>query len=258
VAEGKYLIHADFVHFKKLAANELADIINSYAVQDENHAIAAVCACPDWKSIVDKWCIHFLMYLMFSAHGQRTQVYRYLLVPSNEQLESWTEHQISLAVQWDKIPRSLECPGVVLPGKARDFVSFHVLVIRQVLLEKLGRDNFIDDHDALLLNTRYGRPLMTSEIGSTLRLFLTRHDPELRTVTPTTLRYSYASIMFDKFKCGKVGKNQTAEEYLDNLGKLMNTSPEMLRLHYIATDRTNFSDTVNILASAFEDLEHEG
>jgi hypothetical protein len=62
----------------------------------------------------------FLMYLMFSVHGQRTQVYRYLLVPSNEQLESWTEHQISLAVQWDKIPRSLECPGVVLPGKARD------------------------------------------------------------------------------------------------------------------------------------------
>jgi hypothetical protein len=63
--------------------------------------------------------------------------------------------------------------------------------------------------------------------------------------------------MFDKFKCGKIGKNQTAEEYLENLGKLMNTSPEMLRLHYIATDRTNFSDTVNILARAFEDLEDD-
>jgi hypothetical protein len=257
VAEGKYLIHADFVHFKKLSASELTDIIDSYAAQDEDQIIAAICACPDWKSIVDKWCIHFLMYLMFSAHGQRTQVYRYLLVPSNDQVESWTDHQISLAVQWDKIPRSLECPGVILPGKAHDFVSFHVLAIRQVIFKKVGRDNTIDDHDALLLNTRHGRPLMTSEIGSTLRLYLTRHDPELRTVTPTTLRYSYASIMFDKFKCGKVGKSQTAEEYLDNLGKLMNTSPEMLRLHYIATDRTNFSDTVNILARAFEDLEDD-
>jgi hypothetical protein len=257
VAEGKYLIHADFVQFKKLAASELKNIIDSYAIQDEDQVVAAICNSPDWKCIVDKWCIHFMMYLMFSAHGQRTQVYRYLLVPSNEQVESWTDHQISLAVQWDKIPRSLECPGVILPGKAREYVSFHVLAIRKVILEKIGRGNLLDQHDALLLNTRHGRPLLTSEIGSTLRLYLTRHDPELRTVTPTTLRYSYASIMFDKFKCGKVGKNQTAEEYLNNLGKLMNTSPEMLRLHYIATDRTTFSDTVNILASAFEDFEDD-
>jgi hypothetical protein len=257
VAEGKYLIHADFVHFIKLAASELKKIIDSYAIKDEDQVVTAICNSPDWKCIVDKWCIHFMMYLMFSTHGQRTQVYRYLLVPSNEQFESWTDHQICVAVQWDKLPRSLECPGVILPGKALDFVSFHILAIRKVILEKIGRGNLLEYHDVLLLNTRHGRPLLASEIGSTLRLYLTRHDPELRTVTPTTLRYSYASIMLDKFKCGKVGKNQTAEEYLHNLGKLMNTPPEMLRLHYTATDRTTFSDTVNILASAFEDFEDD-
>jgi hypothetical protein len=257
VAEGKYMVHADFVHFRKIAAEELGRIFTGIEAETESEAIQVICNSPDWKSIVDKWCINFLMYLMFSAHGQRTQVYAHLLVPSHTQIEAWNTHQISLAVQWDKIPRSLECPGVILPGKAKNFMLFDIYVVRESLLRKLGQRDQTGEAPTLLLNTRHGGPLKTSEIGSTLRSFLTRHDPELRTVTPTTLRYSYASIMFDKFKSGKVGSSQTAEEYLENLGKLMNTSVEMLRQHYIATDRTTFSRVVRTMAQAFEDLESE-
>jgi hypothetical protein len=254
MAQGKHVVHSDYLRFMNIARTECASLERNLRQKYKENVQGMLSSSREWKEIVDKWCINILVYIMFAAHGQRTQVYRYMLVPSQEHIEGW-KTQVSIPVLWEKTPRSLECPSVVVPERSRDILLFHMNTIRPFVIEKRNvAEDALGDRP-FFIHTVRGSNLTTPEIRRTLRAFMMRYDPELKTITPMTLRYSYASIMFEKYKQGRAGKGLTIDQYLSRLATLMNTSVKMLKAHYVATDKSTFARTVKVLARAFEETE---
>jgi hypothetical protein len=68
-------------------------------------------------------------------------------------------------------------------------------------------------------------------------------------VTVMKLRASYASVMFRAFRRGRF-PGQTAEHVLSELAEVMNTSPEMLRTTYIATNGRQFDEYAHTVLRA--------
>jgi hypothetical protein len=151
----------------------------------------------------------------------------------------------------EKTPRAQECPAVQLPRKAGALIRFHVRHVRPYILNLVGKVEAPGTLRLLLLNTRNGMPLSTDEVRSGLSRFLTTQDPELKGITPMVVRSSFASVMFKKYKEGRFPDAGTLEEFLSNLGRIMNTSPEMLMSNYIASDPLDFASSVKSLWRAF-------
>jgi hypothetical protein len=208
--------------------------------------------------LINKWCVNLTVLLMMTGNGQRPQVYRQLIVPAPELINSWGKAgmEVSLRTFLEKTPRNMECPGVLFPQKTAKLLRFHVKVVRPFILEMLSLEEPGGmDEIPLLLNTRTGGMLSASDLRGTLRCFLVKQDPELGGITPMVLRSSFASLMFTRYKRGLVGKGQPVEHFLADLAKLMNTSAEMLTTTYIASNPQDFPGTVLILFKAFQRLE---
>jgi hypothetical protein len=59
-------------------------------------------------------------------------------------------------------------------------------------------------------------------------------DPELTSVTPSSLRSSYATWQFQAYREGRIFEGLSEDDFLDTLSKIMNTSIEQLKATYIA------------------------
>jgi hypothetical protein len=209
-------------------------------------------------ALTNKWCLNLLSFLRMVGNGQRPQVYRQLLLPTPEQMNSWTnaEKDVSLRAFLEKTPRSMECPAVLFPRRSASLLKFHVLVVRPLIIARLKIEEPDDRSEyPLLVHTKTGKMLSTGDVRRTLRAFLTRHDPELAGITPMILRSSFASTMFARFKRGELGDGKSVEAFLADLGKLMNTSSEMLMANYIASNPQDFPKTVLTLFRAFQNSE---
>jgi hypothetical protein len=96
----------------------------------------------------------------------------------------------------------------------------------------------LDPDRAFLVHTETGRALSGDNIRNTLRYYaggLGGLSGDLSRVTVMTLRASFASMMFRAFQQGKF-PGRCSEEFLSELAEIMNTSTEMLRTTYIATN----------------------
>jgi hypothetical protein len=125
------------------------------------------------------------------------------------------------------------------------FFDFHFRVVKPAVLEALGmvergpghRRGCGAEEDAenpILLNTRTGQPYSAYQVRTTLHRFVQSVDPELTSVTPSSLRSSYATWQFQAYREGQIFQGLREDDFLDTLGKIMNTSPEQLKATYIA------------------------
>jgi hypothetical protein len=256
-AAGKLLDESDMDSFAERAYAACRGILKS--AKECKPARDLFTSSPSGSSLISKWCINFLSFLMMVGNGQRPQVYRMLLLPTPEQMRSWMEdsgREVSLRTLLEKTPRNMECPAVLFPRSSASLLKFHVLVVRPLIMERLKIYEPGDRSEyPLLVHTKTGRMLRTGDVRGTLRAFLTRYDPELSGITPMILRSSFASTMFARFKRGELGEEKSVESFLADLAKLMNTSAEMLMANYIASNPLDFPKTVLTLFRAFQRSE---
>jgi hypothetical protein len=249
-------------------------IIEQYGVDgatymSENHAL------------VRKYSLLLLVFILLTGGGQRPQVYCSLQFPCESILRGWEEDEkfegggrvrneadrdsqeqedsgdygegrtVKLYPTQEKTPRGTFYPGVVFSSTARAFFITHARVIRPAVMHGVGRVNAdaLDSERTFLVHTETGRALSGENIRNTLRHYvggLGGLSGDLSRVTVMTLRASFASIMFRSFQRGRFA-GRSLDEFLSELAETMNTSTDMLRTTYIATNGKEF----DIAASAF-------
>jgi hypothetical protein len=215
--------------------------VHSYI--DENHALIRKCA------------LILLVCVVLTGGGQRPQVYASLQHPSPDVLESWegqTEEElvgVKLYPTAEKTPRNTFCPRVMFAPIAGKIFVIYAYVIRAAIIRRSGRDESGIEHRdrRILLHTEKGTCLSGESLRNYLRLYIgnTRGlSSDISRVTVMTVRASYASVMFRSFRLGKI-QGRTLEEFLSELSETMNTSPEMLRTTYIATNGQEFDQAAS-------------
>jgi hypothetical protein len=254
-SRGKMLEEKDVASFEKIAFEKCKGILRT--AQGCPGGGAELFARPHvGDKMLKKWCLNMMVYLMFTGGGQRPQVFRMLLVPEEDEIAEWFAHRrnndtISLRTPFEKTPRSQECPVVGFPRRAAALIRFHVREVRPWILTRNGIREGAEQRRTLLLNTRTGSELTAEEVRYGLQRFLTEQDPELKGITPMVVRSSFASVMFQKFKSGKCGESMQLKEFLTQLGRIMNTSPEMLMSNYVACNPLDQPAWLGVLHKSF-------
>jgi hypothetical protein len=162
----------------------------------------------------------------------------------------------------EKTPRGSFHHGVVFPGEFPHYFLNNVLRIRPAIMHRARRtrEDALDLNRPFLVHNETGRALTETNLRSTLRTYVSAVSglkADLSSVTFMTLRASYASVMFRAFRQGRF-PGQTAEQFLSELAEVINTSPEMLRTTYIATNGVKFDETARTFLRASQaDEERE-
>jgi hypothetical protein len=154
----------------------------------------------------------------------------------------------------EKTPHGSFHRGVVFPGESSEYFLNYALHIRPAIMHRARRtrEDALDRDRSFLVHTETGRALSGTNLRSTLRSYVTAVSglkADLSNVTVMTLRASYASVMFRAFRRGRFC-GQTAEQFLSELAEAMNTSPEMLRTTYIATNGRQFDESARTVLRA--------
>jgi hypothetical protein len=219
------------------------------------------------KGIVEKWNINLLAALVLSGGGQRPQVYAQLEVPEISEIElfsqecSGNKQYFTMRAGLEKTTRSIDLPTVLFPRAMLKFVTFHVLTLRPLLVQYLLGGSHALAHKNLLLHTRRGVPLKSSDISRTLGRFFERIDPELSKITPMAIRGSYASMMLQAHRRKEIFMELSEQEFLEFLAKQMNTSVEQLATTYASCDVDAFEEVANemmgLLCNGFLDEDQD-
>jgi hypothetical protein len=237
---------------------------DTHAYMDENHGL------------VRKYSLLLLVFILLTGAGQRPQAYCSLQHPSENVLRRWEENEeadcavrsqegshgsgdmgnggdgtVKLYPTQEKTPRGTFYPGIVFTNTARAFFIAYARIIRPAVMRATSRESAdaLDPDRPFMVHTEKGRALSGESIRNTLRYYiggLGGLSGDLSRVTVMTLRASFASIMFRSFRRGKF-PGRSSEEFLSELAEVMNTSTEMLRTTYIATNGKEFDEA----ASAF-------
>jgi hypothetical protein len=240
-------------------------------------------------SFVRKYSLLLLVYILLSGGGQRPQAYCSFQYPNDRVIKSWDneesaavssddthrnedavtrvgdadgerEHQedrsgsVKLYPAHEKTPRGSFHPGVVFPVESRKYFLNYVLSIRPAILHRARRtrEDALDPDRPFLVHSETGRALSGTNLRSTLRTYVVAVGglkADLSNVTVMTLRASYASVMFRAYRHGRF-PGQTTEQFLSELAEVMNTSPEMLRTTYIATNGRQFDESARTFLRA--------
>lgn len=253
----------DFKRGMEVSKEELNKIIASFRkFQGEKGLRGAIEMLLKNEKIVQKWNINFTGLLLLSAGGQRPQVFSQLQLPTKIELESLkrrAEKQecIELRTVIEKTARSFDMPNVAFPSKTFAFVDFHSRIMRPIMKKRINMTEGSLEERTLLIDTRSGYPLSSTQISRTFRRFLSRLDEELAKVTPMALRGSYATMMLQAYRSGACFKEKSEEEFLQFLAKTMNTSVEQLASTYASNEMADFEACAREFTSVLSRLEDE-
>lgn len=292
VAEGKLLRSEDFKDMIDISVKRLRGIMSSFTSWQEklrSNGLDRMTAlvrterklCKK-EDIITKWCINFLALVMLQAGGQRPQVFWQLRSPTDDEMIlfkgfSNKKQYLPLRTGVEKTSRDPRFPDVILPPVVFPFLDFHRNFILPHLIRKRSSMRGSDEDDCngaeigfntsenergavpsfpdfLFLNTRTGHPLNTSSITRSFKTFAQNYDPELSSITSMSLRSCYATMMYNGYKKGQILKSKGEVEFLEFLGKVMNTSPEQLQSTYIALERSHFSSDARAVVKSFQTL----
>ena len=240
---GKLIMIDDFaglVTEAKAALNPIICLDEPEATLKNNH------------NLLKKWFINILALIVLLSGGQRPQVFHQLQCPSGEELDIWSspsfkDQYIELDSIREKRARTTDLPSLVLPRVIVRYLKFHTAVARQIIVDRCEIDERRSDRP-LLINSETGDYLDTDQIRNSFRSFATRYDPELEHITVMSLRASFATMMFRAHREKEIFKDLNEDMFLQELGKMMNTSIEQLKQTYISSDTTDFQETANEVA----------
>jgi hypothetical protein len=251
---GALLIPADFDRCLSRSMQTLSGVMGfvEQLREDNGGNTREICsALFSRKGVVEKWNINLLAALVLSGGGQRPQVYAQLEVLGPSELEHFKEEcngnkqYFSMRAGLEKTTRSMDLPTVLFPRVLLQFVSFHVLTLRPLLVQQILGGSRVLACKNLLLHTRRGVPLKSSDITRTLGRFFERIDPELSGITPMAIRGSYASMMLQAHRRKEIFRDLGEQDFLQFLAKQMNTSVEQLATTYASCDVDAFEDVAN-------------
>jgi len=207
-----------------------------------------------------KWCLNFLALLIVYGNGQRNQVYTFLKCPDVSYLESFTtalsEGQVHEPLKVyiharEKRARDSRLPFIMLDPETAPFVSFHVQFAQPLLLDRYNRERGTVDAQKLLLDTRNGCPLSSSNIRHSFKRWVRNIDAEL-SITPMDIRSGYATMMIRRHarRNENADDNQFAfkemseDDFVTLLACVMNTGVEQLREVYASASHEDYATHV--------------
>jgi hypothetical protein len=221
------------------------------AFLDENH------------SFVRKFSLLLLIFIVLNGGGQRPQAYTSMIHPEERTLKRWEVEwdsrgsisgnletvfeelePVKLYPAQEKTARATLQPAIMFPDNARSYFCKYVYYIRPAIMRWVGKEStdILQRSRPFLVHTEKGCSLSVENLRSTLRTYVSGVkglSGRVERLSVMTLRASYASKMFQAFRRGEFG-NRTIEEFMSELAEIMNTSPEMLRATYIATNGKEF------------------
>ena len=156
-------------------------------------------------TLIRKWFINILLLLLFSAGGQRPQVYSQLQVPTSEEMADIEDSAqrmkfFELRTLKEKSRRSLDMPNVIVPAKVLPFLKFHLNFMRPIVVKRANVTETPGQSQPILMHTEHGAYLTTAQIGLCLRNFLKMHRPDLADATVMSLRSSYGTMMMQAYR----------------------------------------------------------
>ncbi|KAI0558889.1 hypothetical protein FGB62_181g01 [Gracilaria domingensis] len=259
------LFDADLRKALSIAKHKLKDIMNTYVLDEAKEVGSFTRRLGKNEDLLHKWFLNFLAAIAFSCGGQRPQAIASLQLPSVAELDRVESTAFgdffSLRCNSDKRERDASFPSVLFPISMKQFVEFHKRVMRAYLREKLS---FVDEgvDVRLLMHSREGTCLCTRQITHSLRTFMINISRRYEFVTSMVVRASFATSMMHAYSSGRIGKDLAEKEFLELLGKRMNTSAEQLLSAYIHIGRVEYEKGVKVAMEHFlvvmeEDEEEE-
>lgn len=218
IAEARVFFPADFRKGRTKAKEGLEGIMKTYKRVAEKYGseIALNRVCTD--KIIRKWFINLLLLLIFSAGGQRPQVYAQLQTPNSIEISDMKEKvrnggYFELRPGVEKTIRSVDMPNVIVPGFVLKYVEFHVEVMRKRVIENACVQELNANDMPLIVHTENGEQLSTPQITKTLKAFLSCQMPEAENVTMMSLRSSYGTSMMHEYRQKKYSPISTSRSF---------------------------------------------
>ena len=258
---GAMFLPEDFKRCTDAAKVGLNGIMSSFRnLQSERGLRLAVQIIGEKQKLLQKWCVNLIGLLILTGGGQRPQVFSQLQLPLERafprlKLRAEKMQYFEMSTVIEKTRRALDMPNVVFPVSVLKFVEFHALHIRPIIARKCAVDETELEEKTLFIDTRSGEPLSSNQVSSSFRRFLCRIDEELVNVTPMALRGSFATMMLQTYRKGRIFKQKSEAEFLEFLGKAMNTSPQQLAETYAGNDMTDFEECAREFTSVLTELE---
>ena len=259
LSRGVMFLPQDFKRCKDAACRELQGIFETFerTRKDDGGAVAAKRIFSNNPRILQKWSINMLGCLILCGGGQRPQVFSQLQLPDEyelRKLKQGAEHEkyFELRTLAEKTRRTFDMPNVCFPGYLCRYVCLHIEQIRPVIVEDSGIEEKGLLEKTLLLHTRTGEPLSTLQVSTSFRKFLTSIDPELEKVTPMAVRGSFATMMVQEYRKGRIFRGKSESHFLEYLSRSMNTSVEQLTRTYAGCASEDFRESARELTSVME------
>lgn len=255
IARAVILFPKDFARLNHVAFGKLVGVMKEYQKKALEVEPSELPRFLTERSLLNLFCINFQAVLMLNGGGQRPQVYAELLVPESSELRAildCRDNFFELKTVHEKTGRSPNMPHVLFPGKLVPYLKFYLEAIRPVIVSSTYVTETQAGFRRLLLDTRRGCGLTSPQVRRTLKKFITYIDPDLRTITPMSLRGSYATWMLQRYRAGKIFSHLEEPAFLSVLARQMNTSVEQLQNTYAGIDKEDFKILARQLTEAFE------
>ena len=261
--EGKFFFPQDFKDCMDKSISHLTAIMTAVNMleADKNRDWAMESVGKN-GSLIRKWFINLLLLFLFSAGGQRPQVYSQLQVPSVEEMADIEDSSqrmkfFELRTLREKSRRSLDMPNVIVPAKVMPFLKFHLDFMRPIVVKRVNVRETPGRSQPIVMHTEHGGYLTTAQIGLCLRNFLRMYRPDLSDATVMSLRSSYGTMMMQAYREKAIFQDLDERAFITKLGKVMNTSTEQLMTTYVGIDRSDYEDTAKELVSVIARDEAE-
>ena len=265
IAEGRLFRPDHFMRCIGLAKKALDGIMKAHKVILAREGRKEAQKLVGQRVVVNKWFINLLLLLIFSAAGQRPQVYAQLQCPTENELadmeaETARRRYIELRTLCEKTQRPLDMPHVLVPPMALTYVQFHMKHMREIVTRRAGVEEDAFSDKPLLIHTQNGEQLSTAQVTGTLKRFLKIQCPEMTNLTVMTLRSSYATMVMKQYRDEEVFCHLDEDAFLTVLSKSMNTSKEQLMTTYIGIDNADLESCARELVKnlgSYEDYNPE-
>lgn len=80
----------------------------------------------------------------------------------------------------------------------------------------------------VVVNRKDGSSLDSKQVTSSVKLFLTAMNPELKNIGTVCIISSFVTIMIQRFVAKKIMRSSTEEEFLSLVVKILNTAVVMI------------------------------
>ena len=185
-------IEADFKKSFKIVKRDLVGLVSFYESIKHSQGIEQALTRLNSKEIMRKWSMDLLLMLIFSAAGQRQQVYTTLQCPDVNELAEMQEQAeriyfLQMRTTVEKTKRKNDLPNVLVHESALKYKAFHQEVTQKLNVRRTEVDKTCDHSKPVCMHTETEDFLPTAQVTCVLKNFIKYHFPDLRNITMMSL-----------------------------------------------------------------------